>query len=211
MGYHRDFEELTPTSQLKLRASEIASQIGSILTDKYKKHPSLLSPYLIPIPLIPTTLLATLAAGTIAYESRSKAFRSKFMSAATKPLNLKFHEQAVKACPKSGQAYACSVTLLKKHWRGVKNSLSFLGEYHLSRLPQNSITGFAKWAHTKITRYPFPALVDEERADSKMSGRWKSAAFALASLANMEPLDIAAHLAPHDRRLFEQEYATQEL
>ena len=213
MGLNKDFEHLTKFSKLKLRSAAITDLFGSVLADDLKKHPIKVAPYfVIPAPLVPSLTMLFIAAGTIAYKARSAEFRQQFKDAMSEPVSVSLYKNAVHECPKTGKTYACSLSLFKRRLGALKNGTNFLMEYHMEKFPRHWMFDALRNAHKKISRHPFPAIIDApDNPHSSMKGSWKGAVFALASLGNMEPSDITPHLAPRDRELFLQEYATAEI
>ena len=213
MGLHRDFEQLSKFSKFKLRSAAVTDLLGSVLSDDLKKHPIKVAPYfVIPAPVIPSLTMFFIAAGTIAYKARSEDFRKQFKDAMSGPFPLTLYENSVQECPRTGKVYACSLSLLKRRLNSVKNGSNFLMEYHMDKFPRHWMFDAIRNAHKKISRHPFPAVLCGSNDDhSSMKRSWKGAVFAMASIANAEPSDIATHLAPKDRSRFLQEYASAEL
>lgn len=206
MGYHRDFDtdKLSEEAEAKLRKFLKTNEIGRILRDDIKEKPYKLCAW-----LLSSAALASVMAITLAMKMRSEDVRQRFRDAAEKPLNLKFFESALKQCPETGELNVCSKTLFRQQRKAATMHLKHLVEFGLAQLPRNKFVSSAERLYIKMTRYEFPAVVEDTHDRPKRN--WKGAAFALASIAHMEPSDIAQHLAPRDRQLFEQEYATQEL
>ena len=209
MGLHRDFDQLTTFSKVKLRSVRVTDFFGSVVGNDLKKHPIKVAPwFVIPAPVIPSLTVATIAACTLAMKMRSKDFRGQVRDAFKQPIHLAFYDQSLRECPKTGQTYACSLSLFGRRWRTIKNGTNFLMEYHFDKFPRHWAIDAVRDLHKRLSRYRFPAVVDQDSANKQS---WQGAVFALAGLANAEPADIASYLHGRDRQLFEQEYATQEL
>jgi len=235
MGIHtsRNFEtydaaKLTKVSALKLRASQVANEVGYVLKEDIKKHPIKMLPMMIPTPIVglSTAVFAGIMGYTLIKQSASAHVRQRFKDAASRPIDMDAHQHALRECPKTGKVTASSAAIAKKTYMGVKMHGNHLLEQSIDQLPENSAKRVIKKTHQKLSRYPMPTIYtapcceatrfvrnhfNGDAFKSNARKQWNGAVFALASLSNFGQADIAMHLSTRDQEMYIQEYATQEL